>query len=164
MPETIIIVGLVALAAYLLLSNGMTAETSGSGQGYGGPPPLPVGGSGMKLSIIQIAGLASNAGFSGPDLQVAVAICLAESGGDPTAYNPEVQAGTPQGEGSYGLWQIYSKVHPEFDVASLLDPAYNAAAAYAVYSNAGYNFRPWSTFKSGAYLAHMSTVQQEVPA
>jgi hypothetical protein len=75
-----------------------------------------------KLGIPELKQLASNAGFSGDDLDTAVAIALAESGGDPEAYNPETEAGTAPGRGSYGLWQIYQTAHPEYDSATLFDP------------------------------------------
>lgn len=112
----------------------------------------------MTLSVEQLLALASSAGFSGPDLATAVSIALAESGGNPQAYNPERAAGAAQGRGSFGLWQIYITAHPEFSAAQLIDPAYNAAAAYAVYQQAGNSFRPWSTFKNGAYLAQLEAV------
>lgn len=112
----------------------------------------------MKLQIPQLVALASQAGFTGPDLATAVSIALAESGGDPQAYNPERAANTPQGYGSFGLWQIYLKAHPEFKGVNLTDPQANANAAYMVYLNAGKSFRPWSTFGNGAYLAHLDAV------
>jgi Lysozyme like domain len=113
-----------------------------------------------KLAIPQLISLASGAGFSGDDLVTAVAIAVAESGGDPQAYNPEQSAGAAQGRGSFGLWQIYLTDHPEFAGENLLDPQTNAAAAYAVYAGAGNSFRPWSTYKSGAYLANVAAVTQ----
>lgn len=110
-----------------------------------------------KLNASDIMDLASGAGFAGADLSTAVAIALAESGGDPNAYNPEPQAGTPIGQGSYGLWQIYLKVHPELAGAPLFDPPTNAAAAYHAYAKAG-GFSPWSTYKSGKYQAFLNSV------
>ena len=118
----------------------------------------------MKLSITQIAGLASLAGFSGQDLSTAVAVALAESGGDPSAYNPEKAAGATEGHGSFGLWQIYLTAHPEYQGVNLTDPQTNANAAYATYAQAGNSFRPWSTFKSGAYLAYMDQVTATLTA
>lgn len=112
----------------------------------------------MQLSIDQLAALAAAAGFSGSDLTTAVSIALAESGGNPQAYNPERAAGAAQGHGSYGLWQIYITAHPEYSAAQLIDPSYNAQAAFAVYREAGGRFTPWSTFKNGAYLAHVDAV------
>lgn len=90
-----------------------------------------------KLSVSDIANYASAAGFQGDDLVTAVAIALAESGGDP-------QASGDQGT-SFGLWQIHWTVHPEFDKSQLFDPQYNANAAFALYSKRG-GFRDWSTY------------------
>ena len=106
--------------------------------------------------ITGIAVYARNAGFQGADLLTAVAVALAESSGDPNAYNPETAAGAPEGEGSYGLWQIYLHAHPEFQGQNLFDPQTNANAAYAVYRAAGNSFRPWSTYLNGAYTAHLT--------
>jgi Lysozyme like domain len=118
----------------------------------------------MKLEIPQLIALAAGAGFVGDDLTTAVSIALAESGGDPNAYNPERAANTPQGAGSFGLWQIYLKAHPEYKGQNLFDPQLNASAAFAVYSAAGNSFRPWSTFGNGAYLAHVDTVNGIITA
>jgi hypothetical protein len=95
--------------------------------------------------------LAQNAGFSGNDALTAAAIAMAESSGNPRAYNPETAAGAPSGKGSYGLWQIYLNAHPEFEGQDLYDSATNATAAYSVFSDAGNSFSPWSTFKNGTY-------------
>jgi hypothetical protein len=118
----------------------------------------------LKLSIPQLIGLAQNAGFSGVDLQTAVAVALTESGGNPQAYNPERTAGAAEGHGSFGLWQIYTTAHPEFAGLNLTDPAVNAGAAFSVYTAAGNSFRPWSTFKNNAYVAHMDAVGQALAA
>lgn len=115
-----------------------------------------------KLQIPQIVALAVQAGFAGPDLAVAVSIALAESGGDPQAYNPERAANTPQGYGSFGLWQIYLKAHPEYKGMNLFDPPANASAAFSIYTAAGNSFRPWSTFKNGAYLASLDAVNAAI--
>src|SRR5215475_11156404 len=115
----------------------------------------------MALSIDQIVNLAASAGFTGPDLGTAAAIALAESGGNPQAYNPELAAGTPQGQGSYGLWQIYLKAHPQFNPQQLLDPQANASAAFQVYSEAG-GFRPWTTYTNNKYLAFLDQVNQTI--
>src|SRR5579864_5137608 len=118
----------------------------------------------MQFSAADIANYAAAAGFTGDDLPTAVAIALAESNGDPNAYNPESQAGAPAGKGSYGLWQIYLNAHPQFAGWNLYDPRANAAAAFTVYTAAGNSFAPWTTFKSGAYTAYLSTAQDGVIA
>lgn len=104
----------------------------------------------MALDPNSIARLAYAAGFRGQDLRTAVAIAMAESSGNPNAYNPERAAGTRAGRGSYGLWQIYLTAHPEYAGANLYDPLTNAKVAYAVYRQAGNRFTPWSTYNSGS--------------
>jgi hypothetical protein len=106
----------------------------------------------MKFTQDQIGVFAVNAGFTDWELEVAKAIAMAESGGDPDAYNPETQAGAPAGEGSYGLWQIYRNAHPAFKNWNLKDPQVCACAAFMVYHDDNQDFDAWSTFKSGAYL------------
>lgn len=104
-----------------------------------------------KLSKSALLSLAQGAGFPPGDDNTAAAIALAESSGDAHAYNPESAAGNPQGQGSFGLWQINLHAHPEFFTWPLYDPATNARAAFSVYEAAGNSFHPWSTFTSGAY-------------
>lgn len=111
--------------------------------------------SGGKLSAAGLAQLAANAGFQGNDLVTAVAIALAESGGNPGVVGD--QNITPGG--SVGLWQINLHYHPEYTAQELVDPQTNADAAFAIYSAAGNSFTPWSTFKTGAYTAYLGSAQ-----
>jgi hypothetical protein len=115
------------------------------------------------LSPSQIQQYAANAGFTGNDLNVAVAVAMAESSGNPNAYNPETAAGTPSGKGSFGLWQIYLNAHPEFAGQNLYDPQTNANAAYSIYSASG-GFTAWSTYNSGAYQAYLQAPYAPTPA
>lgn len=118
----------------------------------------------------QVAQFAQNAGFSGADLAVAVAVALAESGGNPRAYNPVTNldsgkpASTPTGQGAIGIWQIYLKVHPEFNGQNLYDPQTNANAAFSIYLAAGSSFHPWSTYGngSGVYSGYMAQANDAV--
>lgn len=98
--------------------------------------------------------LAQEAGFNQKDAPIAAAVALAESGGNPNAHN------TKPPDDSYGLWQInmLGSLGPErlklFGIknnAELFDPKVNAKAAFKIYAKAGYTFRPWTTFTSGAY-------------
>ncbi len=102
------------------------------------------------LTPAQIEQYAYNAGFRGDALKLAVAVALAESAGNPAAYNPELAAGTKNGSGSRGLWQIYGSAHPQYNNSAVFDPQANANAAYSVYQAAGQSFRPWSTYTNGA--------------
>ena len=110
------------------------------------------------LTPTQISSFASKAGFIGANLVTAIAVALAESSGNPNAYNPETAAGTPAGLGSYGLWQIYLNAHPEFTGENLFDPQTNANAAFSVFTAAG-GFTPWTTFNNGAYLQFVPIAQ-----
>ena len=122
------------------------------------------------MATPNIARAAYDAGFRGQDLLTAVAVAYAESGGNPNNYNPEVNAkgGTPPGMGSYGLWQIYRKAHPEFASWDLTDPATNARAAFSVWqhgrspSGAQPSFWPWTTFQHGSQLKFMPRAIAEV--
>lgn len=111
----------------------------------------------VQLTDAQIAGAAKSAGFSGNALVIAVAVALAESSGNARAHNK-----IPP-DNSYGLWQInmLGDMGPErrkkFGISSndeLFNPNVNAKAAYAI-SNGGKNWRPWSTYLFGNYLAYM---------
>jgi len=70
---------------------------------------------------------------------VMAAIALAESGGNPAAYNPS---------GASGLWQILGAVNPK-DQGSLFNPQVNAHEAVLKYKSQGLG--AWVTYTSGAY-------------
>lgn len=76
------------------------------------------------------------------DVQTAVAICQAESGGDTYALSST---------GDRGIFQV-NFVHSDLvngDLSALYNPAINVKVAYEVYSSAGW--RAWSTYNSGAF-------------
>lgn len=101
-----------------------------------------------------IAGVASNAGFSGSDLVIAVAIAYAESSGNPGAVGDNGD--------SIGLWQINLPNHPEYQGVNLTDPQTNANAAFDIYSAAGNSFSPWTTFRTGAYQNYTDQANTDV--
>lgn len=94
------------------------------------------------MNLAQLRDLAVSVGFPDPDLAAAVA--MAESGGNPNAY------GDAQYGGSVGLWQINLPSHPGVTASQLYDPTFNAQAAYQI-SNGGTNWTPWTTYNTGAY-------------
>lgn len=153
----IAILGVVILVA---LVSRLASSSGGLSWGMGSAPSPIYGGGSVKLSAAQIAQYAKRAGFTGTALSTAIAVALAESSGNTVAYNPETAANTPEGMGSYGLWQIYLHAHPEFSDSDLFDPQENANAAYRVYQMAGYNFNPWSTFKNNAYQSHLDVASR----
>lgn len=110
----------------------------------------------MILSLTQLRDLAARVGF--PDPALAAAVAKVESGGNTCAQgdpNTGVHAcGGPNGVStSFGLWQIHTTAHPQYDPTRLLqDPVYNAQAAYAI-SGGGTNWAGpwWTTMHSGAW-------------
>ena len=106
-----------------------------------------------NLTLAQLQSLATSVGFPDPDLAAAVA--MAESGGNPCAQgDPNIGSSsctTPNGTStSFGLWQVNTPANPQYDQASLLNAQYNARAALAISRNGTY-WTPWTTFRTGAY-------------
>lgn len=104
------------------------------------------------ISDSQIASAAKSAGWTGKDATIAVAVALAESSGNTNAYNGAF--------GTYGLWQIYKKVHPDIWQSNWTDPNVNARMGYQVWRQQGW--KAWSTYTSGAYLRYYSRAQKAV--
>ncbi len=102
------------------------------------------------MNAADIAELAYNAGIRNQsDLQAAVAIALAESGGRENAEGDLALQNATWGP-SIGLWQIRSLKAESGkgtvrDATRLKDPAFNAKAMFAI-SNGGKNWGPWTTW------------------
>lgn len=94
------------------------------------------------MNLNELQALAASVGF--PDANLAAAVAMAESGGDPQILG-DVEYG-----GSIGLWQINLPSNPQYDASALKDPTYNANAALAI-SKQGTNWNPWTTYRTGAY-------------
>jgi len=110
----------------------------------------------MQLSDVQLAQVASGAGFSGESLVTAIAVALAESSA--------IVNNIGDGNTSFGLWQIHTPAHPQYNRAQLLNDAnYNAAAAWDI-SSGGTNWYPWSTWKNGAYRRYLARARDAAAA
>ena len=110
-----------------------------------------------KLSREQLITLAKGAGFTGDEVNIAVAIALAESGGNTLSHN------TTPPDDSYGLWQInmYKDLGPSrrkwFGLTNdneLFNPYKNAKAAHMVYKASGW--KAWTTYTRGTYKKFMT--------
>ena len=114
-----------------------------------------------NLSLADLRDLARGVGFPEATLDTAAAVAMAESRGNPSAslvvtavqaatWNQEHPTGPRHGpERSFGLWQVNTVAHPEYDESKLLTPDYAARAAF-VLSQGGLNWHPWSTFTAPA--------------
>lgn len=98
------------------------------------------------LSWQQVAAVAIKAGFPPGPAVIAVAITEPESGRNATI----VQRGMPYAQTGWGLWQITpGNSEPQYGIdGKLLDPYWNARAAWQKWSDAG-GFGPWTTFTHG---------------
>jgi Lysozyme like domain/Ricin-type beta-trefoil lectin domain len=98
----------------------------------------------------------ANDGHAHRSILIAVAICLAESGGDPYVYlcNPSLRSGDyppvscDAGDRSYdrGLWQINSAAWQQVSNDCAFQKQCNGDAAWGLISNHGTNFCPWVTY------------------
>ena len=101
-----------------------------------------------NYSFNQLEALWTAAGGSKASAPTAAAVALAESAGNPSIQNQ-------QGANVWGLWQINLSAHPQYSLASVLNPLGNAKAAVAI-SNNGANWKPWQTYTNGAYKTFLS--------
>ena len=110
----------------------------------------------MNLSPHELAYVAAAAGFTGDDLVTAVALALAESGGDPEIMGRS-DTGTSVGNRDHGLWQISGRWHgAKLQAApAWRNPYVNGRLAFKVYSDNGRTFQPWSAFTSRAHERYL---------
>lgn len=111
-------------------------------------------------------------------LATAVAVAMAESGGNTTAraYNYRDRMGvkrassTPPAPGTYqvgslsvdrGLWQLNSRWHPEVSDTMADDPVIATREAFRI--SAGFtSWRPWATYNNGAYRRWLTAAEAAV--
>lgn len=107
-------------------------------------------------TVGQLVVAAAAAGFTGPNLIVAVAVSLAEN---PQRDSHAVNHNS-NGTTDVGAWQINSSHHFTGDATNIY---VNAQQAYAVY-HAGWkgkanSFGAWTTYRNKAYRKHLLTAQ-----
>jgi hypothetical protein len=110
---------------------------------------------GDHYSAVQVAQLAQQAGFSGNDWVVSVAVAEAESAGWTHARLINTDCSVDR-----GLWQINSYWHGEVSDGCAFDPACNAQATHTIWANGGWT--QWTTYNNGAYQAHLGEAQDAV--
>lgn len=104
------------------------------------------------LTAQEIAGAAQQAGFTGQDLVIAVAVAFAESSGETTQVHPNDDGST-----DYGLWQINTVHGSLLNQGDKFNPIDNARMAYTVWRDSGWG--AWTTYNTGAYLPYMARAQ-----
>lgn len=115
----------------------------------------------MILAPAAIAALAKAAGWVGQDIATAVAVAMAESGGNPASHTVDGD------DDSWGLWQVNMKgaMGPErrraFGLSSdsqLSDPRTNARVAHAIQQSQGWS-TAFGSYSSGAYRKYLGQAQ-----
>ena len=101
------------------------------------------------LTYDQLKQLWIDAGGDPAAADIAAAIAMGESSGNPKAFNGVDPAG-----GSRGLWQI----NGVWGELSSFDPSVNVRAAIQISAN-GKNWRPWGAFTNGSYLKYLKTAE-----
>lgn len=92
-----------------------------------------------------VAALAAEAGFTGDDVAIAVAVAKAESG-----WRSVRSKQNRDGSYDHGFWQINS-IHKQLLASGdWRDPHDNAKMAYEVWKGAGWS--AWTTFQNGAHI------------
>jgi Lysozyme like domain len=116
------------------------------------------------LTREQVSKYASDAGFTGDNNKIAVAVALAESGGKTTSHN-----GVPPDD-SYGLMQVNMigslgparrKAYGLKSNTDLYDPATNMRVAYGIYKGSGW--KAWTTYTSGKYKLFLNASDTDTP-
>jgi hypothetical protein len=110
---------------------------------------------GDHYSAVQVAQLAQQAGFTGNDWVISVAVAEAESAGWTHARLINIDCSVDR-----GLWQINSYWHSEVSDTCAFDPTCNAQATHTIWANGGWT--QWTTYNNGAYQAHMAEAQAAV--
>jgi hypothetical protein len=144
-----VVVGLFALT---FMATGMGAAANGTAGAYpcSAPGNIPANPTGKAFTHAQLAKLWVAAGGPASAANVAAAIALAESGGNPANVNTSL--GGPN-VGPTGLWQIYGNPLP----GDALDPLTNARMAVKKWQDAGMSFRPWTTYTGADTPGHEKT-------
>lgn len=98
-----------------------------------------------------------NAGWPEAELGNALGVVKSESGGDPSASNT-----LGSEEDSWGLWQINRMAHPQYSVAQLCDPVFNATVAYQLYAARGNCYNDWWYSSQALGVCPFGTAQHSV--
>jgi hypothetical protein len=111
-----------------------------------------------KVSDAVIADAAAKAGFRDEHLTTAVAVALAESGGNTTVIN----AREPDGSKSFGLWQINNVHGTLLTSGDWREPRSNAGMAFIVWQRAGRKWTPWGAYNNQSYRLYLVRAESAV--
>jgi Lysozyme like domain len=126
------------------------AASGGTGSGSGGTAAAAESKPSSPGAVVAQA--AHDAGFTGNDLVIAIAVAKAESDWRPSVVSPTNADGTKD----CGLWQINSIHKDLLRKNSCSDPKANARMARQVWKNAHGSWSPWYTFQNSKHRPFMA--------
>jgi cell wall-associated NlpC family hydrolase len=143
------LIALLCIPLLLVLAFAAACSPSGTTSTCSPSSPDPnLPNSSIALSAYQVAQIASQVGFSGSNLAIAVAVAHAESG-----FKPNATLHNTNGSTDYGLFQINSIHAALLQSGNWSNPADNARMAFTIFSQSGW--QPWVTYWKGTYLQFM---------
>jgi Lysozyme like domain len=134
---------LAAGAGLVFAASGVTG--SGSGVAASAAESKPSGSGAV------VAQAAKDAGFTGNDLVIAIAVSKAESD-----WRPKARNGNTNGTLDCGLFQINSVHKQLLKKHDCYDPKANAQMARAVWKQSNGSWSPWVTYQRGKHLAFIT--------
>ncbi len=141
-------------------STSSSSSTPSNASSFVANPNVAAPAAGAKGGKALLAWL-ERAGLSGENLRMAWSIGMAESGGNPRAFNGNANTG----DKSYGLFQInmLGNLGParlkQYNLSSnedLFDPETNIRVMIKMSNNCT-NWQPWSVYKRGSYKSFYNT-------
>ena len=124
---------------------------SGSGVAAEAAPAKPATTVSTSSPGAVVARAAKDAGFTGNDLVIAIAVAKAESGWRSNARN-----GNTNDSLDCGLWQINSVHRQLLKKHDCYDPKANAQMARALWKQSNGSWSPWVTYQRGKHLQFIS--------
>lgn len=146
----------------LQLQRIVEAQTRANNAGKDTGPAVEIK-SGSSVGTKDLIKLGLSQGLAPQEAITMAAIALGESGGRPSAHNPNRSTG----DNSFGLWQInmIDRLGPERaralgikDYNQLKDPNINAKAMRMILKSQGLN--AWSVYRSGAHRQYLPEVRR----
>lgn len=110
----------------------------------------------MRITDKEIAAAVIGAGFTGSDAITAVAVALAESGGNPTATNKNSNGST-----DFGLFQINSVHRGILSSGNWQNPRDNARMAKQVFDQSK-GWTPWVAWKQGKHTLYLTRAKAAI--
>ena len=159
------VIATVVLGGGAMMGMGYSQQSAAAASAAGGVSCVLPPGQGLPavgpwpdtLDPVHVAQVAAAAGFTGPDLTIAVAVASAESSHRPHLTNQNTDKHRSV---DYGLWQINGYYHPDqMATGDWGNPWDNARMAHSIWEESqswGGGWGSWVTWKKGLHTKYMA--------